>query len=130
MQNQIGIQFEIFKSNSESTSHYSNSFEDEKQIVEIDDFKEDPYPIRATYDRYLIYHNDKIKYTVQFKNEALKIVENEIADITKYYSKIDSVYKIIVSVQNDTYNICGHYEFQNIVVNKVFETFKIVVKSN
>ena len=129
MQNQIGIQFEIFKSNSES--NYSlNEFEDEKQIVEIDDFNEDPYPIRATYDRYIIYHNDKIKYTVQSKNEALKIVENEIADITKYYSKIDSVYKIIVSIQNDTYNICGHYEFQNIVVNKVFETFKILKYTN
>ena len=133
MQNQFGIQFEILnsqsesnsQSNSQSNSYYSNEFEDEKQVVEIEDSKDDPFK-----NTYSIYHNDKIKYTVESKNEALQIVDNEINHITNYYSNIDSVYKINVSVQNDTYNIYAHYEFQNIVVSTIFETFKIVKTTN
>ena len=133
MQNQFGIQFEILnsrsesnsQSNSQSNSYYSNEFEDEKQVVEIEDLKDDPFK-----NTYRIYHNDKIKYTVESKNEALQIVDNEINHITNYYSNIDSVYKINVSVQNDTYNIYAHYEFQNIVVSTIFETFKIVKTTN
>jgi len=122
----FGICFEIFNNSEDSNySDYSNEIEDEKQVIEIDELKNDPYKIK-----YIIYHNNKIKYTFDSKDQAIKIVESEINEITNYYSKIDSVYTLKINNENDIYTISAHYEFQNIKVDTVFETFKIVKNPN
>ena len=126
----FGICFEILKNSNSQDSDYSNysnsnEIEDEKQVVEIDELKNDPYKIQ-----YFVYHNDKIKYSFDTKEEAIKIIESEMNQIVTYYSKIDSVYTLKINNENDIYTISGHYEFQNIKVDTIFENFKIVKEPN
>lgn len=144
MKKQFGISFEILNS---SNSYDSNSsFENEKQVVEIDELYNDPYRIKSNLQEslleekqivYSIYHNDKIKYTNKTREEAIKLVEKQVENISKYYSKIFDEPNVDVSTDisndieqrspfRDIYIISGRYKFLEIEVNTVLEIFKIV----
>jgi hypothetical protein len=86
-----------------------------------------------THKKYFIIHNNKLKYTSDTLDEAIKLVEKKVNKIVNYYQNElqESVYNIMVNIETldkdeIRYDIIGNYKFTPIEVNTVFETFKII----
>ena len=82
-----------------------------------------------THKKYFIIHNNNLKYISDTLDKAIKL-EKKVDKILNYYQNEleESVYVNIETVDKDEirYDIIVNYKFEDIEVNTVFETFKII----
>ena len=74
---------------------------------------------------YLVSINNQNRFIVNTKSQARDIVAKKVKELVEYYSADNSVYKVFVSIKDNTYTISGYYKFMTIQCETVFETLKI-----
>ena len=77
------------------------------------------------YKMYLVLINNETRCVANTKSQATLFVENRAKELLDYYSADNSVYRVFLTVKDDTYCISGHYKFMAIQCETVFETLTI-----
>ena len=74
---------------------------------------------------YLVLINNQTRFVVNTKSKAQEIVEEKVKDFLDYYSADNSIYRVFITIKDNTYTISGYYKFMTIQCETVFETLKI-----
>jgi hypothetical protein len=77
------------------------------------------------YKMYLVLINNETRCVANTKAQAVLFVENMAKELLDFYSADNSVYRVFLTVKDDTYCISGHYKFMTIQSETVFETLTI-----